>query len=172
LPFDIICVVLLLIFVVLGAARGFIRQIFGLLGFAGGVLLARLAAPAFGDAFGKDLHIAPALATAALAFALFILAEILARWIGRVVHEQLGGGVAGGLNRVGGSWIGGSKGFLVVWALASLVAIVRPYVPWLERTTPASELHLDRSYAVQTAMKHNLVTHLRHQNLHEKLGAR
>jgi uncharacterized membrane protein required for colicin V production len=169
-PFDIFCVALLLVFAVLGAARGFIRQIFGLLGFAGGILLARIVAPAFGDAFGKDMHIAPALATAALAFVLFIIAEILARRMGRAVHEQLGGGVAGGLNRVGGSWIGGSKGFLVVWALASLIAIVRPYIPRIEHDTSLASLHLDRSYAISVATKSNLVTHLRHT--HEKLGSR
>jgi uncharacterized membrane protein required for colicin V production len=169
-PFDIFCVVLLLLFAVLGAARGFIRQVFGLLGFAGGILLARLVAPAFGGAFGKELHLAPALATAALAFVLFIIAEILSRWLGRVVHEQLGGGVAGGLNRVGGSWIGGSKGFLVAWALASLIAIVRPYIPRIEHDTPMSRLRLDKSYAIAVATKSNLVTHLRHT--HEKLGAR
>ena len=161
MPFDLFCVALLALFVILGAIRGFIRQVFGLLGFVGGILLARLAAPAFGEAFGKDLHLAPAIATAALAFVLFIVAELLARFLGKVVHQQLGGGVAGGLNRVGGSWIGGGKGVLVVWALASLVALVRPYLPRVEHETPAARLELDKSFVIATATRSNLITELR-----------
>jgi len=159
--FDLFCAALIVFLAILGAVRGFIRQAFGLLGFVGGILLARLAAPAFGEAFGKDLHLAPALATAALAFLLFIAAELLARFVGRVVHQQLGGGVAGGLNRVGGSWIGGGKGILVVWALGSLVALVRPYLPRVERETPAARLQLDKSFVIATATKSNLITQLR-----------
>src|SRR4051812_43715543 len=161
MPFDLFCAALIVFFAIRGAVRGFIRQVFGLLGFAGGILLARLAAPAFGEAFGKDLHLAPAIATAALAFLLFIAAELVARFLGRVVHEQLGGGVAGGLNRVGGSWIGGGKGVLVVWALASLVALIRPYLPRVERETPAARLQLDKSFVIATATRSNLVTKLR-----------
>jgi membrane protein required for colicin V production len=160
-PFDLFCAALIVLFAIAGAVRGFLRQFFGLVGFIGGILLARLAAPAFGEAFGKDLHLAPELATAALAFLLFVAAEILARTIGRIVHQQLGGGVAGGLNRVGGSWIGGGKGVLVVWALASLVALVRPHLPRVEHETPAARLHLDESFVIATATKSNLITQLR-----------
>jgi len=159
--FDLFCAGLIVFFAILGAVRGFIRQAFGLLGFVGGILLARLVAPAFGEAFGKDLHLAPAIATAGLAFILFIAAELVARLLGRVVHQQLGGGVAGGLNRVGGSWIGGGKGVLVVWALASLVALVRPYLPRVEHDTPAARLQLDQSFVIATATRSNLITQLR-----------
>jgi len=161
MPFDLFCAGLIVFFAILGAVRGFIRQAFGLLGFVGGILLARLVAPAFGEAFGKDLRLAPAIATAALAFILFIAAELVARLIGRVAHQQLGGGVAGGLNRVGGSWIGGGKGVLVVWALASLVALVRPYLPRVEHETPAARLQLDQSFVIATATRSNLITQLR-----------
>jgi membrane protein required for colicin V production len=160
--FDLFCAGLIVFFAILGAVRGFIRQAFGLLGFVGGILLARLAAPAFGEAFGKDLHLAPALATAALALILFLAAELVAGFLGRVVHQQLGGGVAGGLNRVGGSWIGGGKGVLVVWALGSLIALTRPYLPRVERDTPAARLQLDRSFVIATATRSNLITQLRH----------
>ena len=87
-------------------------------------------------------------------------AEIVARTIGRIVHEQLGGGVAGGLNRVGGSWVGAGKGVLVVGAIASLVALVRPHLPRVERETPVAKLHLDQSFAVAAATKSNLITEL------------
>jgi membrane protein required for colicin V production len=167
LPFDVFCVALLILFAVWGAFRGFVRQFFGVLGFVGGILLARVAAPAFGDAFGADLHISPAIATAALAFIFFVVAEAVAKVTGRVVHEQLGGGVSGGLNRVGGALLGTAKGFLVVWALASLVALVRPHLKRVERDTPVAKLALKESYAVQISRKSNLITHLREGGLQD-----
>jgi uncharacterized membrane protein required for colicin V production len=166
-PFDVVCVALLIIFAIWGAFRGFVRQFFGLLGFVGGILLARLAAPAFGEAFGTDMHVSPAVATAALAFILFVLAEVIAKVTGRVVHQQLGGGVTGGLNRVGGALLGTAKGFLVVWALASLVAIVRPHFKRVERDTPVAKLELKDSYAVDISTKSNLITHLREGGLQD-----
>ena len=172
MPFDLFCLALLLLFAIRGAFRGFVRQLFGVLGLAGGILLARLAAPAFGEAFGADLHMAPTVATALLAMIFFIVAELLARFIGRHVHEGLGGGVAGWLNRVGGALLGAAKGFLVVWAVASLIALVRPHLRRVEHDTPVAKLDLKESYAVQTASRSNLITHIRESNLHEKLGKR
>jgi membrane protein required for colicin V production len=178
-PFDLFCLGLLLFFAIRGAFRGFVRQLFGLLGLVGGILLARLAAPAFGEAFGADIHVAPAIATAGLAAVLFICAEILAHVTGKSVHKQLGGGVAGGLNRIGGAFLGVSKGFLAVWAVASLVALVRPHLKNVERNTPASKLQLGDSYAIDVASKSNLITQLREGTLHDdaetvrkKLGVR
>jgi membrane protein required for colicin V production len=166
-PFDVVCVALLIIFAIWGAFRGFVRQFFGLLGFVGGILLARLAAPAFGEAFGADMHVSPAVATAALAFILFVLAEVIAKVTGRVVHQQLGGGVTGGLNRVGGALLGSAKGFLVVWALASLIALIRPHFKRVERDTPVARLELKDSYAVDVSSKSNLITHLREGGLQD-----
>ncbi len=168
MPFDVVCVALLIAFAVWGAFRGFVRQFFGLLGFAGGILLARLAAPSFGEAFGADLRVSPAVATAALAFILFVLAEVLAKVTGKVVHQQLGGGVTGRLNRVGGALLGTAKGFLMVWALASLIALVRLHLKRVERDTPVSKLDLKESYAVQTASKTNLITRLREGGLQDE----
>src|SRR6266852_4501140 len=164
MPFDVFCLALLIGFAVWGAFRGFVRQFFGLLGFAGGILLARLAAPSLGEAFGDDLHVSPAVATAALAFLFFVLTEIIAK----VVHRQLGGGVTGGLNRVGGALLGASKGFLVVWALASLIALVRPHLKRVERDTPVAKLQLKDSYAVQFASDTNLITRLREGGLQDE----
>src|SRR5438445_2369982 len=113
MPFDVFCVALLIAFAVWGAFRGFIRQFFGLLGFAGGILLARLAAPPFGEAFGADLRISPGVATAALAFIFFFFAEEVAKVTGRVFHRKLGGGVSGSLNRVAGAALAPSKVFLL-----------------------------------------------------------
>lgn len=168
MPFDVFCVALLITFAVWGAFRGFVRQFFGLLGFAGGILLARLAAPSFGEAFGADMRVSPEVAIAVLAFLFFVLAEVLAKVTGKVVHQQLGGGVTGGLNRVGGALLGTAKGFLVVWALASLIALVRPHLKRVERDTAVAKLDLKESYAVQTATNTNLITRLREGGLQDE----
>ena len=68
--FDLFCLVLVLAFGIWGAFRGLLRQIFGLIGFVGGIVLARLLAQSFGDAFAKDLGLPVAVATAAMAIAL------------------------------------------------------------------------------------------------------
>ena len=73
-----------------------------------------------------------------------------------------------GLNRIGGALLGSAKGFLVVWALASLIALVRPHLKRVERDTPVAKLDLKESYAVQTASKTNLVTRLREGGLQDE----
>src|SRR5438552_710037 len=168
MPFDVFCVALLVTFAVWGAFRGFVRQFFGLLGFAGGILLARVAAPSFGEAFGDDLRVSPAIATAALAFLFFVLAEVVAKITGKVVHQQLGGGVTGNLNRVGGALLGTAKGVLVVWAVASLIALVRPHLKRVERDTAVARLALKDSYTVQVASNTNLITRLREGGLQDE----
>jgi hypothetical protein len=93
---------------------------------------------------------------------------VVAKVTGRIVHQQLGGGVSGSLNRVGGALLGTSKGFLMVWALASLIALVRPHLKRVERDTPVAKLDLKESYAVQTAGKTNLITRLREGGLQDE----
>jgi uncharacterized membrane protein required for colicin V production len=173
MPFDLFCLALLLLFAIRGAFRGFVRQLFGVLGLAGGIMLARLAAPSFGEAFGSDLDMGPTVATAMLAAALFITAELVARYVGKRVHEGLGGGAAGWINRVGGGLLGSAKGFLAVWALASLIALVRPSLKRVERDTPIAKLDLKESFAIQTSTRSNLVTQLRESDVARgQLGSR
>ena len=40
--FDLFCLALIALFAVLGLWRGLLRQIFGIIGFVGGIVLARL----------------------------------------------------------------------------------------------------------------------------------
>ncbi len=159
--FDLICLGLVALFAVLGLWRGLLRQIFGILGLVGGIVLARLFSQPFGDAFAKDLSLPVGVATAALAVAIFLVAEIAAKLVGSFLHKRLAGGFTGAADRVGGFGVGAAKGLLVAWAVASLVALVRPHLSHVEHDTPVARLDLARSNAIAAATEVNLITELK-----------
>ena len=160
MPFDLFCAGLVAVLALFGLFRGLLRQIFGILGFVGGILLARTFAQPFGDAFAKDLGLPVAVAVAALSIAIFLLVEILAKVLGGFLHGQLGG-FTSGVDKLGGLLVGGAKGVLVAWVIASLVALLRPHLVNVERDTPVARLDLAHSQAVAAATSVNLVTELR-----------
>jgi membrane protein required for colicin V production len=159
--FDLFCAGLVLLFALWGAYRGFLRQLFGILGFIGGIVLARLCAGSFGEAFAKDLGLPVAVATAAMAVAIFLVAEIVAKLLGRFLHKRMTGGFTGAVEHGGGFCIGAGKGLLVAWALASLVALLRPNLQHLESETSLAKLDLEHSHVLSIAREVNLVTELR-----------
>jgi len=159
--FDLFCLVLVLAFGVWGAVRGFLRQVFGLIGFVGGIVLARLLAPSFGTAFAKDLGLPEAVATAAMAIAIFLLMEIAAKLVGRFLHKRMTGGFTKTVERGGGFFLGTAKGLLVAWAFASLIALLRPHLQHLENETSLAKLELGQSHVLNVAREVNLITELR-----------
>jgi membrane protein required for colicin V production len=159
--FDLFTLVLVLAFAIWGAFRGFLRQVFGLIGFIGGIVLARLLAPSFGEAFGKDLGLPVAIATAAMSIALFLVMEIAAKLVGRFLHKRMTGGFTKAVERGGGFFLGSAKGVLVAWAFASLIALVRPHLQHMETETSLAKLDLGQSHVLNVAREVNLITELR-----------
>jgi uncharacterized membrane protein required for colicin V production len=159
--FDLLCLALLLLFAAFGVFRGFLRQVFGVIGFVGGIALARLFSQSFGDAFAKDLGLPVAVATAALAIAIFLAAEIASKLIGGFLHRRMEGGFTGAVERGGGFLVGALKGLLVVWVLASLIALLRPNLQHLEKDTVLSKLDLAHSHTLSVAREVNLITEMR-----------
>ncbi len=159
--FDLFCIGLVVLWALWGALRGLFRQFFGISGFVGGILLARLVAPSFGNAFAKDLGLPVSIATAAMAIAIFIACEIVAKLLGGFLHKRMEGGFTGAVEHGGGFIVGGIKGVLVAWAIASLVALIRPHLQHVEKDTQASKLDLPHSHAISFATNVNLITELR-----------
>ena len=159
--FDLLCLGLIALFALLGAWRGLMRQIFGVVGFIGGIVLARLFAEPFGEAFAKDLSLPVTVATAAMAVAIFLVVEIVSKLIGNSLHKNLAHGFTGSVDKVGGFGVGAAKGLLVAWAVASLVALVRPHMSHVEHDTPVAKLGLDHSNALAAATEVNLITELK-----------
>ncbi|HUJ27585.1 MAG TPA: CvpA family protein [Myxococcales bacterium] len=161
--FDLALLALVGLLALWGAYRGLLRQLFGIIGFVGGIVLARLFSQPFGDAFAKDLGLPVAVATAAMAIAIFLAAEIAAKLIGGFLHARMTGGFTGAVEHGGGFLLGAAKGVLVAWAVASLVALLRPHLQHLEHDTPAAKLDLAHSRVVALAREVNLITELRAQ---------
>lgn len=161
MTFDLALLGVVVLFAIVGVFRGLLRQIFGIAGFIGGIALARMFSGPFGDAFGKDLGLPAAVATAAMAVAIFLAAEIAAKLVGGFLHKRMQGGFTGAVDGGGGLLVGGAKGLLVAWAIASLVALLRPHLTHVEKDTPVARLDLAHSHAVSIAREVNLITELR-----------
>jgi membrane protein required for colicin V production len=159
--FDLFCLLLLVLFAIWGAFRGLLRQLFGLIGFVGGIVLARLLAGSFGDAFAKDLGLPEAVATAAMAIALFLAAEIASKLVGRYLHKRMTGGFTRAVERGGGFLLGSAKGLLVAWAFASIVALLRPHLQHLMEDTSLAKMDFGHSHVLNVAREVNLITELR-----------
>jgi len=168
--FDLFLLGLVALFAVLGLFRGLLRQIFGIAGFLGGIALARIFSQPFGDAFAQDLGLPVAIATAALALAIFLAAEIVAKLIGGFLHKRMEGGFTGAVEKGGGFLVGGAKGLLVAWALASLVTLIRPHLAHVEKDTPVAKLDFAHSRAIAAATSVNLITELKQQPLKKATG--
>ena len=161
MTFDLFVLGLIGFFAIFGLFRGLLRQIFGIGGFVGGIILARLLSQPFGDAFAKDLGLPVSIATAAMALAIFLAAEITAKLLGNFLHKRMEGGFTGAVEKGGGFIVGALKGVLVAWAIASLVALVRPHLQHVEKDTAVSKLDLAHSHAINIGREVNLITELR-----------
>jgi membrane protein required for colicin V production len=159
--FDLLCAGLVALLALWGLWRGMVRQIFGVIGFVAGIVLSRMFAQAFGEAFGKDLGLPVAVATAAAAIAIFIAVEVAAKIAGSLLAHLFKGGITGAVDRLGGLILGFAKGLLTAWAVASVVALLRPHLRGVERDTPAAKLDLSHSHAIEAATDTNLITELR-----------
>lgn len=159
--FDLACVGLVLILGLWGLWRGMVRQIFGLAGFVGGIVLARLFADAFGQAFAKDLGLPVSIATAAAAIVIFIATEVAAKILGSMLSHLFKGGFTGAVDKAGGFVLGSGKGILVVWALGSILSLLTPHLQHVEKDTPLANLDLQHSKVIAAANDTNLITELR-----------
>jgi membrane protein required for colicin V production len=159
--FDLVCAGLVAILAIWGLWRGLVRQIFGLAGFVGGIILARLFADPFGQAFAKDLNLPVGVATAAAAIVIFIATAVAAKIAGGLLANVFKGGFTGMVDRLGGLVLGAAKGVLVAWAVASIVTLMRPHFSHVEHDTPLAGLDLQHSHVIAAANDTNLITELR-----------
>jgi uncharacterized membrane protein required for colicin V production len=159
--FDLACAGLALILALWGLWRGLVRQIFALAGFVGGVVLARLFADPFGQAFAKDLGLPVQVATAAAAIVIFIATEVAAKIVGGMLAHLFKGGFTGAVDKAGGFVLGAAKGILVVWALGSILSLLRPHLQHVEKDTPLAGLDVQHSRVIAAANDTNLITELR-----------
>ncbi|GAC1343566.1 MAG: hypothetical protein NVS2B9_03810 [Myxococcales bacterium] len=149
MTFDRACAVVALAFALVGLFRGLLRQLFGLGGLVGGIVAARVLAEPLGVHLGPLAGLTAPVATAACAFALFVIFGIFAHTLGGLAHDRLGT-FTGVVDKMGGAVAGLAKGLLVVWAIATLFGLLHQRAPELERRLPLlSALDLAHSRAVE-----------------------
>ena len=151
MTFDLVCGGVALLFLLLGMMRGLVRQLFGVIGFVGGLVAARFLAGPLADVLGPLVGLSRPAAAAACAIALFILCEIAFKVVGNLLHERLGT-FTGAVDRVSGAGLGFVKGVLVAWALASLFGLLHRHAPGMEQRLPAlARLELAHSRAIEAS---------------------
>ena len=151
MTFDLICLVIAALFALWGMLRGLVRQIFGILGFIGGIILSRAFAGPLADEYHSNLGLSAAVTAVIFGVVIFFVTELVAKILGSLLTNMLGT-FTGGINRLGGLALGLAKGVLLVWVLASLAALVQPQLKQHEKAWPAvAKLDLEHSQAVAMA---------------------
>ncbi len=152
MSFDLICLALVALFGLVGVFRGLIRQVFGLAGFIGGIVLGRMFAAPLAETFHAQLGLSVSIAAVLFGFVIFFASALVARILGGLLHGALSGGITGALDRLGGLGLGLAKGALLAWALASLVSLAQPRMKDLEKRVPGlASLDLPHSQAMAMA---------------------
>ncbi len=152
---DLAAGLLLVLFAVLGARSGALRQLVNLAAAVLGFLGARLAGPPVAQGLGRWLPapVAHALALVVLFFGIFALAGGAGQLLLRAAGPA--GRTAYPWDRAAGALLGGAKAALGIWAaLSALVAVDRPFGPSWLRIDPR------RSDFAAVARAHNLLDRL------------
>jgi membrane protein required for colicin V production len=129
---DLLVAAAIVLFAVLGAISGALRQLLTLAAAAVGYAAARFLAPPVAAGLGRSLPGPVARATAALV--LFFAAFVLATLAGKLLlRSRAQGGLPRPGDRALGAFLGAAKASLVLWVVLSAAAIVdRPFGPsWL-----------------------------------------
>lgn len=112
--FDVIIIVVLIIFAVKGLIRGFINEASSLAGLILGGWLAYRYYPVISVPIQKTLHL-PAHVSAFLAFMLLLfLTGIIAHILGNIITTAVRVVMLGSINRLGGLLLGASEGALIL----------------------------------------------------------
>ncbi len=121
-PLDLLAILLVVVGVILGARSGAIPQVAGLVGAIGGGAIAVLLLPVLADPLsGIDPTVRPWLVLGGLVGAVG-LGESVGAAIGRGVLHQLGTGILGNVDRLGGATLGAVQALLIVWLTGGLLA--------------------------------------------------
>ena len=120
---DLVALAVVVIAIFLGSRSGFFPQLGGLLGAVAGGGLALLALPVIRPAI-QDLEppLRALIVLSGLIFAIGI-GEAVGSASGRVISQQMRGGILGNANRVAGAVLGAAQGLRIVWLAGGILAI-------------------------------------------------
>ena len=122
-PVDLIALLLVVLAVILGFRSGALPQVGGLAGAIGGAALVILLLPSVEEQVASlDPTIRPFAVLAGLLLGVAI-GETIGSAVGRIMARNLGGGVLGAMDQVGGAVVGAAQALLIIWLAGGLIAI-------------------------------------------------
>lgn len=122
--FDLLILLVLVLFVFKGFRRGFLREIAGLLGIVFAFILAVRLMDDFSLLLGHFLGLSPRVAVLVTAVAIFIVALIAILMLARMIRKVMDLAALGWIDRLLGSLFGLAKGVVIVSILALIISLL------------------------------------------------
>jgi len=121
---DLICLVILVLFVIRGAIKGLFREAFGLIGIFLGLIIAINRYEVLGGLISGGFENIPPKIANLVSFAfIFVFVALIFGLAGIILHKIAKFSLVKGLDRAGGFLLGGGEGILICSAILILLSI-------------------------------------------------
>jgi len=121
---DLICLVILVLFVIRGAIKGLFREAFGLIGIFLGLISAINRYEVLGGLISGGFENIPPKIANLVSFAfIFVSVALIFALAGIILHKMAKFSLVKGLDRAGGFLLGGGEGILICSAILILLSI-------------------------------------------------
>ncbi len=121
---DLICLVILVLFVIRGAIKGLFREAFGLIGIFLGLIFAINRYEVLGGLISGGFENIPPKIANLVSFAfIFVSVALIFGLAGIILHKMAKFSLVKGLDRAGGFLLGGGEGILICSAILILLSI-------------------------------------------------
>jgi membrane protein required for colicin V production len=121
---DLICLVILVLFVIRGAIKGLFKEAFGLIGIFLGLIIAINRYEMLGEFIGGEFENIPPKIANLVAFALiFVSVALIFGLAGIILHKMAKFSLVRGVDRTGGFLLGVGEGILICSVILILLSI-------------------------------------------------
>ena len=121
---DIVCIVCIVIFALLGLWRGILRSIFRFLAWAGAIVGAYLSQSLFADTIATNLELSGFSVTLICICIGFLIPFLAFSFIGHIVHKAISETAVSKVNRIFGAVLGLLKALIICFAFLSVLHIL------------------------------------------------
>lgn len=121
---DIVCLVLIVIFTLLGLWKGLLKSIFRLCAWAGGIFGAYVSYGLLADTIATNLELSPFTVRLVCICIGFLVPFLLFLFIGHVANKAVSGSAVSKLNRGLGALLGAMKAYIICFVFLSILHIL------------------------------------------------